>query len=114
MVHTHQVLQHLTDPRGSPTGEMRRACRPGVSGEAARDGDYGGMLPYPEDPELDEWRDLYRKVARAVGGEPDAGRRMLSWARRGGLAGDRGVGERVVLHRAARSARGGERRGPSG
>jgi hypothetical protein len=65
---------------------MRRACRAGGL-VAARDSDYGGMLWFPGDPELDEWRDLYRRVARALGGEPDAGRRMLSWARAAGFAG---------------------------
>ncbi len=29
---------------------------------------------------------LYRNVARALGGEPDAGRRLLCWARRAGFA----------------------------
>src|SRR5581483_720834 len=32
------------------------------------------------------WLDLYRRVARANGGEPDAGRRLLSWARAAGFA----------------------------
>jgi hypothetical protein len=32
------------------------------------------------------WLALYRRVARANGGEPDAGRRLLSWARTAGFA----------------------------
>lgn len=83
VVHAHQVLQHLSDPVAA-LAEMRRVCRGGGL-VAARDGDYGGMLWFPEDPELAEWRALYRQVARALGGEPDAGRRMLSWARAAGL-----------------------------
>jgi hypothetical protein len=44
------------------------------------------MFWSPEDPEMDEWRTLYQRVARAVGGEPDGGRRLLHWARRAGFA----------------------------
>jgi ubiquinone/menaquinone biosynthesis C-methylase UbiE len=84
VVHAHQVLQHLSDPAGA-LAEMRRVCRPGGL-IAARDGDYGGMFWFPGDPELTEWRALYRDVARALGGEPDAGRHLLSWARAAGFA----------------------------
>ena len=59
--------------------EMRRVCRPGGV-VAARDGDYAGFTWYPRLPELDEWQALYQRVARSNGGEPDAGRRLLSWA----------------------------------
>jgi len=83
VVHAHQVLQHLVNPVAALT-EMKRVCRSGGV-VAARDGDYGAMFWFPEDPELEEWRILYQRVARAVGGEPDAGRRMLSWARAAGF-----------------------------
>ena len=83
VVHAHQVLQHLSDPVAALT-EIRRVCRDdGIV--AARDSDYGGMLWYPDDEELAEWRLLYQRVARAIGGEPDAARRMLSWARASGF-----------------------------
>ena len=74
----------------SPT-RWRRCARCGGCARpgglvAARDGDYGGFFWFPEDPGLTEWQALYRNVARALGGEPDAGRHLLAWARRAGLA----------------------------
>ena len=83
VVHAHQVLQHLSGPAAA-LAEMRRVCRPGGL-IAARDGDYAGMFWYPQELELAEWQALYRKVARALGGEPDAGRHLLAWARAAGL-----------------------------
>jgi hypothetical protein len=58
---------------------MRRVCRAGGLA-AARDSDYAAMAWYPADPDLDRWLELYEAVARRNGGEPDAGRRLLSWA----------------------------------
>ncbi|CAM3861570.1 hypothetical protein NORO109296_11215 [Nocardiopsis rhodophaea] len=51
----------------------------------ARDADYAMMGWHPEVPELGAWMALYQRVARRDGGEPNAGRRLLSWARRAGL-----------------------------
>lgn len=83
VVHAHQVLQHVGDPVQA-LREMRRVCVPGGL-VAARDSDYHGFVWYPEVPELSEWMDLYQRLARANGGEPDAGRKLLSWALQAGF-----------------------------
>lgn len=81
--HAHQVLQHVADPVGALT-ELRRVTRPdGLV--AARDSDYSSFAWYPASAELDRWLQLYQRAARANGGEPDAGRRLLSWAHRAGF-----------------------------
>jgi 2-polyprenyl-3-methyl-5-hydroxy-6-metoxy-1,4-benzoquinol methylase len=84
VVHAHQVLQHVADPV-SALREMRRVCRPGGV-VAVRDSDYAGFCWYPEVPALDDWRALYHAVAKANGGDPDAGRKLLSWAQAAGFS----------------------------
>jgi SAM-dependent methyltransferase len=84
VVHAHQVLQHVGDPVAA-LREMRRVARPGGL-VAVRDSDYTAFTWFPKLPELDEWLDLYQLVARGNGGEPDAGRRLLSWAHAAGFS----------------------------
>jgi SAM-dependent methyltransferase len=83
VVHAHQVLQHLADPVQA-LREMARVTRPGGL-VAVRDADYAAMTWHPETPGMEEWRALYRSTARGNGGEPDAGRRLLEWAKAAGL-----------------------------
>ena len=83
VVHAHQVLQHVADPVQA-LRELRRVCVPdGIV--AARDADYAGFIWFPRLPALDRWMKLYDEAARANGGEPDAGRRLLSWAQDAGF-----------------------------
>lgn len=83
LVHAHQVLQHLGDPVRA-LREMRRVCASsGTIG--VRDSDYAAMTWHPAVPVLERWLELYREVARRNGGEPDAGRHLLAWARAAGL-----------------------------
>jgi SAM-dependent methyltransferase len=81
VVHAHQVLQHVHSPVAA-LREMRRVSRDLV---AARDSDYAAFTWYPSSPGLDDWLALYRRVARRNGGEPDAGRRLKSWALEAGF-----------------------------
>jgi ubiquinone/menaquinone biosynthesis C-methylase UbiE len=83
VVHAHQVMHHLADPVAA-LREMGRVCRAGGI-VAVRETDYGAMTWFPELPGLDAWLATYRQVSRNIGAEPDAGRRLVSWAREAGF-----------------------------
>ena len=79
----HQVLQHVNDPVGI-LREMRRVVKPGGI-VAARESDYGAFSWYPDVSGMKDWQELYRTVAGANGGEPDAGRMVHAWAKKAGF-----------------------------
>ena len=83
VVHAHQVLQHLADPVGA-LAEMRRLTRSGGI-VAVRDAVYSAMTWFPDPEGMEQWRSVYMTTARTNGGEPDAGSRLLSWARAAGF-----------------------------
>lgn len=83
IVFCHQVLQHVKDPVGI-LREMRRVAKPGGI-VAAREADYKAFAWYPEWPEIARWAELYYRVAKTNGGEPNAGRRCHVWARQAGF-----------------------------
>jgi SAM-dependent methyltransferase len=83
VVHAHQVLQHLRDPVAA-LHTMAALAEPGGT-LAARDGDYSAMFWAPADRALDRFMEIYLAVARRNGGEPDAGRHLLRFAREAGL-----------------------------
>ena len=50
-----------------------------------RDASYSSMLGHPASAAIDEWRAIYRAVARRNGAEPDAGRHLVAWLQEAGL-----------------------------
>lgn len=83
IVHAHQTLQHVAKPV-AVLREMMRVVKPGGI-VAARDVDFAGFLIFPKLPGLETWLSLNDSVARSNGGEPDAGRRLKSWAMEAGF-----------------------------
>ncbi|EJF63286.1 UbiE family methyltransferase [Dichomitus squalens] len=86
IVHAHQVLQHVSDPV-QVLREMRRVAKPGGL-VATRENDHSAKVWWPDIEGLQQWSEGYKAVARANGGEPDAGRRLHVWAKKAGYPAD--------------------------
>lgn len=87
VVHTHQVLLHLSEPIPALV-EMRRVCKPGGF-IASRECDIGTTAVFPELPELCKFHDVYNRYIRASGAETKGGRYLRYWALQAGFRDDR-------------------------
>ncbi|KAE9366290.1 S-adenosyl-L-methionine-dependent methyltransferase [Stipitochalara longipes BDJ] len=87
IVHCHQCLIHLPDPIKA-LKEMKRVCKSsGIF--AAREGDIGNMIVYPESPGLLSGLKIMEDLIRGGGSEPTAGRRLKAWALEAGFVRER-------------------------
>ncbi|CDR88754.1 uncharacterized protein SPSC_05586 [Sporisorium scitamineum] len=78
VVYCHQMLVHLPQPVNA-FKEMRRVCKRGGL-VAAREADCSATVLYPETETFRLWLDTATAIYRSIGAEPDAGRRLVSWA----------------------------------
>jgi ubiquinone/menaquinone biosynthesis C-methylase UbiE len=83
VVHVHQVLQHINDQVGA-LREMGRVCKKGGL-VAARESDFPTFSWWPQLPGMNHWMDVYLRVTKGNGGEPDAGRKLHVWAKQAGF-----------------------------
>ncbi|KAJ7608778.1 S-adenosyl-L-methionine-dependent methyltransferase [Roridomyces roridus] len=83
VVHAHQVLQHVAEPIKA-LREMIRVTKQGGF-VAVRETDLDAMTWFPANDGVKLWHTTHDKVGRSNGGEPNAGRRLLSWALQAGL-----------------------------
>jgi len=81
VVHAHQVLQHVPNPV-EMMREMRRVSKDIV---AVRETDFSSAAWYPILPGMEEFRQLWIKINKARGLDPDMGRRLLSIALEAGF-----------------------------
>jgi SAM-dependent methyltransferase len=78
VVHCHQVLVWLANPVDALREMLRVTKKGGVV--SAREGDLRTEAVWPEGEGLKKFHDLAEGLMIAVGGSPDGGRRLLSWA----------------------------------
>ncbi|KAI0947166.1 hypothetical protein AcV7_009664 [Taiwanofungus camphoratus] len=78
-----QVIPHVPDPVKALSG-MRRVTKPGGI-VATRQSDFPVMVWFPEVEGLKDWHGLCLRVSHSKGGEPNAGRQLVSWAMQAGF-----------------------------
>jgi hypothetical protein len=64
--------------------EMKRVCKSGGI-VAAREGDFGNIVVYPETQGLFSGLKIMEELIRGGGGQPMAGRRLKAWALQAGF-----------------------------
>jgi SAM-dependent methyltransferase len=83
VIYARLLLTHLADPT-STLARMVAATRPGGT-VIVEDLDHSAVYSYPAVPVLATYVELYNKVARRRGGDPDIGPRVLGMFRTAGL-----------------------------
>lgn len=84
ITYCHQVLIHIGNPWDALREMLRVTKKGGIV--AAREGDYDTQITWPESPELNKFHDLMAGLMKAGGGTPTAGRELVSWALKAGVA----------------------------
>lgn len=78
----HQVLIHIANPWEALREMIRVTKQGGIV--AAREGDYETECVWPVIPELQRFHSLIASIMSANGGDPTAGRQLVSWALKAG------------------------------
>ena len=83
ITHAHQILQHVSNPVHA-LREMRRVTKPGGI-VACREGEMGNPMAFPDIEGVLKTSDLFVKVAKRRGSNPDAGRKLIAYALEAGF-----------------------------